>query len=202
MFCSRFFWRLDIFWLLFHNHWCCTLKGFSKLFAGRFTSSEKSCVLYAFKKFVQKFCWYQIRSLSMWSQESYKLSQLAGPISLWRKISKAFVVKFTSPSLLGESKFISFCFLCLGEVAESKISLCYPQEFGRFSSVFSRAGWSNLVRVECLQMIKPVEVSFCFTGGWCYSGWWVWDLKTLSQIQGSEMLPALFQDIMNGYLKF
>ena len=28
---------------------------------------------------------------------------------------------------------------------------------------------------------------FCSLGGWCYSGWWVWDLRILPQLQGSEM---------------
>ena len=29
-----------------------------------------------------------------------------------------------------------------------------------FLSVFSRARWGNLVRVQCLQMIKPMVVDF------------------------------------------
>ena len=30
-------------------------------------------------------------------------------------------------------------------------------------------------------------VGFCFIGDWCCSWWWVWDLGTLAQFQGSEM---------------
>ena len=42
---------------------------------------------------------------------------------------------------------------------------------------------------------------FCSIGGWCYSGWWVWDFGTLAKFQGSEMFPGLFQDFMDGYIK-
>ena len=38
------------------------------------------------------------------------------------------------------------------------------QGFGSFPSVFLRAGLLNLVRVKCLQMIKPIEVGFCSIG--------------------------------------
>ena len=38
-------------------------------------------------------------------------------------------------------------------------------------------------------------------GVWCYSGWWVWDLRTIAQFQGSEMSPGLFQDFMDWYIK-
>ena len=36
--------------------------------------------------------------------------------------------------------------------------LVLPQGFGSFPSVFLRARWRNLVRVECLLMIKPMVV--------------------------------------------
>ena len=42
-----------------------------------------------------------------------------------------------------------------------KISFVLSQEFGRFFTVFSRARWRNLVRVECLQMIKLKVFGFC-----------------------------------------
>ena len=29
-------------------------------------------------------------------------------------------------------------------------------------------------------------VVFCSTGGWCCSGWWMWDLRTFEQFQVSE----------------
>lgn len=44
-------------------------------------------------------------------------------------------------------------------------------------------------------------ISFCFIGGWCYSCWWVWDLTTLAQLQGSAISPGLFQDFMGWYIK-
>ena len=59
----------------------------------------------------------------------------------------------------------------------------------------------NLGCVECLQMIKSIVVGFCSIGVWCYSGWWVWDLRTLAQFEGSKMSPGLFQDFMDGYIK-
>ena len=42
-------------------------------------------------------------------------------------------------------------------------------------------------------------IGFCSNGGWCYSEWWVWDLGTLAQFQGSEMSPKLFEGFMDGY---
>ena len=44
-------------------------------------------------------------------------------------------------------------------------------------------------------------VGFCSIMDWSYSGWCVWDLKTLAQLQGSQMFPGLFQDFMDGYIK-
>ena len=44
-------------------------------------------------------------------------------------------------------------------------------------------------------------VGFCSIGGWCYSEWWVWGLRTLAKFQGNEMSPGLFQDFMDGYIK-
>ena len=44
-------------------------------------------------------------------------------------------------------------------------------------------------------------VTFCSIKGYCCSGWWVGNLKTLAQFQGSEMFPGLFQDFMDGYIK-
>ena len=62
-----------------------------------------------------------------------------------------------------------------------------PDGFEGFSSDLSRAKWRNLVRVECLQMVKRMVAGFCSIGGWCYSGQWMWDLSTLAQFQGSEI---------------
>ena len=44
-------------------------------------------------------------------------------------------------------------------------------------------------------------VGFCSSGDWCDSWWWVWDLRTLAQLQGSEMSPGLFEDFLDGYKK-
>ena len=44
-------------------------------------------------------------------------------------------------------------------------------------------------------------VGFSSIGGWCYSEWCVWDLRTFAQFQGSEMSLGLFQDFMDGYVK-
>ena len=44
-------------------------------------------------------------------------------------------------------------------------------------------------------------VGSCSIGGWCYSGWWVLDLRTLAQFQGSGMFPGSFQDFLDGYIK-
>ena len=74
-----------------------------------------------------------------------------------------------------------------------------PQGFKSFPSDLLQMRWCNLVYMKCLWMIKLMMVGFCSVGGggWCYSGWYVWDLRTLAQFQGSEMFPELFQDFMD-----
>ena len=44
-------------------------------------------------------------------------------------------------------------------------------------------------------------VDFCFIKNLCYSGWWLWDLRTLAQFQRNEITPGLFQYFMDGYIK-
>ena len=44
-------------------------------------------------------------------------------------------------------------------------------------------------------------VGFWSIGGWCYSEWWVWDLRKFAQFQGSEISLELLQDFMDGYIK-
>ena len=46
-----------------------------------------------------------------------------------------------------------------------------------------------------------MEIGFCFIGGWCYSEWWVCDLKILAHLPGSETSPGLCQDFMDGYIR-
>ena len=46
--------------------------------------------------------------------------------------------------------------------------LVLPQGFGSFPSVFSRARWRNLVRVECLNIINPMMVDANFGDGFYY----------------------------------
>ena len=72
------------------------------------------------------------------------------------------------------------------------------QGFGSFHTVFSQDRLHNLVRVKFLKMIKPMKMGFCSIWGWCYSGWWLWDLRTLAQFQGSETSPGSFQDFVGG----
>ena len=45
-------------------------------------------------------------------------------------------------------------------------------------------------------------IGFCSIGGWCYYGFWVWGMRTISHFQGSEMSPGLFKDFIDGYIKF
>ena len=59
----------------------------------------------------------------------------------------------------------------------------------------------DIVEMNKSEKIKLMVVGFCSIGGWCYSGWWVWDLTTLAQFQGSKMFPGLCQDFMDGYIK-
>ena len=63
-----------------------------------------------------------------------------------------------------------------------KISSSFPQTFESFHSDLLRRRWRNLVLVEYLWMIEWVVVCFCSVGGWCFSGWWVWDLRKLAQL--------------------
>ena len=47
-------------------------------------------------------------------------------------------------------------------------------------------------------MIKLIVVGFCSPGSWCYSGWWVWDLRTLAQFQvySETLWMALIMDVV------
>ena len=44
-------------------------------------------------------------------------------------------------------------------------------------------------------------VGFCSIGSRSYSGWCVWALETLAQLQENQILPGLFQDFMDEYIK-
>ena len=63
-----------------------------------------------------------------------------------------------------------------------KISSSFLQTFESFHSDLLRRRWRNLVLVEYLWMIEWVVVCFCSVGGWCFSGWWVWNLRKLAQL--------------------
>ena len=50
-------------------------------------------------------------------------------------------------------------------------------------------------------MKKKTENKICSIGGWCYSGWWVVDLRTFTEFQGSEISPGILHDFTDGYIK-
>ena len=62
------------------------------------------------------------------------------------------------------------------------------------------------MRLKCLYMIKPMVVDLWVDAHIYHffekSYKWVWSVRTLSQFQGSEMSLGLFQDFMDGYIKF
>ena len=66
---------------------------------------------------------------------------------------------------LSESKVLSFCFWF------------WSREWGRDegSLPMREVAWFSASGV--FVMIKVILVSFCSIRGWCYSGWWVWDLR-------------------------
>ena len=82
--------------------------------------------------------------------------------------------------------------------------LVLPQWFGSFSSVFQGESWYNLVCMECLEIIKPMLVDLRSTGGWSYSGWWVWvECKNICSFREAKCLQGyLFQDLMDLYMTF
>ena len=49
-------------------------------------------------------------------------------------------------------------------------------------------------------MKKKTENEICSIGGWCYSGWWVVDLRTFTEFQGSEISPGILHDFTDGRL--
>ena len=67
------------------------------------------------------------------------------------------------------------------------------QWFDSFPADFLQVRWCKFSACVVFVMIKPMVVGSCSVGGWCYSGWWVRDLRTLSQFQGSEMPPELYK---------
>ena len=75
--------------------------------------------------------------------------------------------------------------------------------FGSFPSVFSRAGWHILMRMECLWMIKPVVVGFYVlleVDATLDDGCGI--VENTCTVSGSGMLPGLFQDFLDVYIKF
>ena len=97
-----------------------------------------------------------------------------------------------------------------------------PQGFGNFPSVFSRERWRNLA-IKSMMVDLEVDATldddfyyYCFfysqkelsfTRSYLQffsekSYKWMWDLRTLIQVQGSGISPGLLQDFMDGYIKF
>ena len=116
-----------------------------------------------------------------------------------------FLVYLNKMITLGESKVLFlFSGVKQGNERERLVQnfLVLTQGFRSFPTVFSRAKWRNFALMECLWVIKPMFVDFCSIASWYCSGWWVWDLRTLTHFQGREMSPGLFQDFMDGYIKF
>ena len=50
----------------------------------------------------------------------------------------------------------------------------------------------------CGVFVDDLANCSCFYSirGRCYCGWWLWDFRTLSQFQESEISPGLFQDFI------
>ena len=68
------------------------------------------------------------------------------------------------------------------------------QSFCERGSVFSACG----------VFVDDQDNGGCFLFCWRLMLLWVmvWDLRTLAQFLGNEMSPGLFQDFMNGYIKY
>ena len=162
MFCSKFCRKLDIFCLLLHHSWCCALKGFCKVVCCQ-THQQWQIVRSLFlQKVCAKFCWCQLPRVSIWSQESYKLSRLAESLA-----SREKSLELSWSSLLPRPPWVNLSFYLLFLLFEGRRRvqdfLVLPQEFGSFPSVLWRAGWRNLV---C-----GVFVDDKVNGGWFLFYW-------------------------------
>ena len=62
----------------------------------------------------------------------------------------------------------------------------------------SEVAWFSACGV--LLIIMLMVVGFCSFRKWCFSGWWVCDLRTIAQFQRSEMSVGLLQDCHKSYL--
>ena len=99
------------------------------------TNSEKPCVLYFFKKFVQKFCWCQLSKVNIWPEESYKRSQLAFSQAIREKF-----LKLSWSGLLPGPPCVNLSFYlfvsCVWWRRRPQMFLALPQWFRSFPSVF------------------------------------------------------------------
>ena len=109
----------------------------------------------------------------------------------------------------------SFCFWCSWTEWEHWVNIRFylflsgvnqKGEGGRWvqdflvTPAFLQVSWCIQCVWSVCRWLSHWWLFFCSVGGWCYSGWWVWDLRILAQFPGNEMSPGMFQDFMNGYI--
>ena len=98
-----------------------------------------------------------------------------------------------------ETKKNSYPYNCIS--FEKLVSLKYMRAFCSFFILLVPKKFSTHFFTPPLPPPPIINFGKCIVGFrsigyWCYSGWWVWDLKTLAQFKGSEMSPELFQDFI------
>ena len=148
--------------------------------------------------------------LQLKSRSVREASWLANVIGNWLTVSHTCLLYLPRKEVflfwVGKSEVLSFFLVLIRWNDQGRWDqelLLLPQRFESLSSDLMRVRWRSLARVcvQCLLMVKLTVVGFCSIGGWCYSGFWVWGLRTLAQFQGSEMFPGLFQDLKDWYIK-
>ena len=123
------------------------------------TNSEKPCVLYFFKKFVQKFCWCQLSKVNIWPEESYKRSKLA-----FSQASREKFLKLSWSGLLPCVNLSFYLFVsCVWWRRRSQIFLALPQWFRSFPSVFLvdyKANGGSILLYWRLMLLWVIGVGF------------------------------------------
>ena len=123
------------------------------------TNSEKPCVLYFFKKFVQKFCWCQLSKVNIWPEESYKRSKLA-----FSQASREKFLKLSWSGLLPCVNLSFYLFVsCVWWRRRSQIFLALPQWFRSFPSVFFvdyKANGGSILLCWRLMLLWVIGVGF------------------------------------------